>query len=377
MTESVDTLSEPPVLGTSSLENGDGASKLADLIAQATLKYSLKDYNAAAELYSYAVELQDEINGEMSLKNADLLYVYGRCLYHVAVKKSDVLGSKVAGEKKEEGSKKKSNKKAKQEKVPEALEPEDKKIAEDVVAQVVEKKNGDNKEGGDAEKADKPYFQFTGDENWDTSDEEEDEAEDDGEGDEDADEEDDFSNAYEVLDMARVLLQKKIAEDEKFAGKGRATEEPPEAHQLKERLADTFDLQAEISLEGERFPNAVIDLRSALELKEKLFPQESSLLAEAHYKLSLALEFSSVTQQKNSNGEVEQGSEAQVDYGMREEAAQEMEAAISSCRSRIAKEEAKIHNGTETNGIASKLNVKKADIDDVKDMVKEMELRVS
>ena len=77
-------------------------AQLDDLRAQATLKYSVKDYDAAAELYSQATELQAELNGEMSAQNADLLYAYGRCLYHCAVKSSDVLGSKVAGERQEE-----------------------------------------------------------------------------------------------------------------------------------------------------------------------------------------------------------------------------------------------------------------------------------
>ena len=86
--------------------NGGDTSQLAqldDLKAQAQLKYSVKDYNAAAELYSQATELQAELNGEMSSRNAELLYNYGKCLYQVAVKKSDVLGSKVAGEKREDG----------------------------------------------------------------------------------------------------------------------------------------------------------------------------------------------------------------------------------------------------------------------------------
>ena len=85
--------------------NTDRSTRLAqldDLKAQATLKYSVKDYDTAAELYSQATELQAELNGEMSAQNADLLYAYGRCLYHCAVKSSDVLGSKVAAEKQEE-----------------------------------------------------------------------------------------------------------------------------------------------------------------------------------------------------------------------------------------------------------------------------------
>ena len=78
-------------------------ARLDDLKAQATLKYAVKDYNAAAELYSQATELQATINGEMAAENADLLYAYGRCLYHVAVANSDVLGSKVAGETRQDG----------------------------------------------------------------------------------------------------------------------------------------------------------------------------------------------------------------------------------------------------------------------------------
>ena len=85
---------------------------LDDLKAQATLKYSVKDYDVAAELYSQATELQAELNGEMSAQNADLLYAYGRCLYHFAVKNSDVLGSKVAGEKQEGGPGRSKGKKA-------------------------------------------------------------------------------------------------------------------------------------------------------------------------------------------------------------------------------------------------------------------------
>jgi hypothetical protein len=53
---------------------GISQARLVDLTAQATLKYSIKDYSAAAELYSEATELQAELYGEMSSKNADLLY---------------------------------------------------------------------------------------------------------------------------------------------------------------------------------------------------------------------------------------------------------------------------------------------------------------
>lgn len=368
--------------------NDEKKAQLEAFTAEATLKYSIKDYDAAAELYSQATELQAQINGEMSPLNADLLYAYGRCLYHVGLRHSDVLGSKVAGEAREEGSKGAGSKKQKKKGEPAQSANGETRTAEEVLARVVEEneeKDGADEEKGEAKSDKKPFFTFTGDENFDDSDEDQDDANGDGGDDaevDEVDEEDDFANAYEVLDLARVLLLKRIEElrsseeVQEGKGKGKVAHDSEDMRQLKERLADTHDLQAEISLEGERFPNAVTDLRAALALKEELFPPSSSLNAEAHYKLSLALEFSSVTSQKDPNGEAGTGSPAHVDETMREEAANEMKAAISSCRLRIQEEEAKLSNGSpaKEDGKAPKLT--KADIDDVRQMVHEMEQRV-
>lgn len=377
MAEVSEAQSDPASVDTGVKMSGEGSTQLRILTAQATLKYSVKDYNAAAELYSQATELQAEINGELSSENADLLYAYGRCLYHVAVKNSDVLGSKVAGEKREEGHKKPGSKQKKQETIEEG-DGQQGRIAEEVVTKIIEGKDGPMQPSEEPDRKSKPYFQFTGDENFDTSDEEEEDgAAADAEDAEDADDEDDFVNAYEVLDLARVLLLKKLDEVENSSCKGKEKGESQQVQHLKERLADTYDLQAEISLEGERFPNAVADLKSALGLKKGLFPQESSLVAEAHFKLSLALEFSSATQQKNENGEVDSDTDAHVDVSMREEAALEMEEAIASCRLRIEKEEAILLGHREDTEDSGKPKVTDGDIADVKEMVKEMEQRVS
>lgn len=377
MAEVSEVRSFPGNVDTDVEVNSNGRTQLRNLTAQATLKYSVKDYNAAAELYSQATELQADINGEMSSENADLLYAYGRCLYHVAVKNSDVLGSKVAGEKREEGHKKPSSKKPKNQTMIYDSDGQQMRIAEEVVTKIVEEKDGQIQPGDEADRS-KPYFQFTGDENYDTSGEEEEEGgEVDVEDAGDADEEDDFVNAYEVLDLARVLLLKKLEEVQNSSGKGKEQIESQQVQQLKERLADTYDLQAEISLEGERFPNAVTDLKSALELKRKLFPQDSSLVAEAHFKLSLALEFSSVTQQKKKNGEADSDTEGHVDESMREEAALEMEEAIASCRLRIKREEMIFLDTLKANEDSEKPKVTEEAITDVKEMVKEMEQRVS
>ncbi|KAL8953510.1 MAG: hypothetical protein Q9222_000657 [Ikaeria aurantiellina] len=363
-------------------------ANLRELTAQATSKYSIKDYEAAAELYSQAVELQAELHGEMAVENADLLYAYGRCLFHLAVRSSDVLGTKVAGEKQrkrpdegpktgQEGSGSSKNRTAHAGTM----------IAEESIGQDVHATRKGTTSESRQEESGKPYFQFTGDENFDDSDEDADERQSDGESNKGAEEDDDFANAFEVLDLARVLLRRRL-EEGKEAGEdihlesGTEIEHTQRIDQLKERLADTHDLQAEISLEGERFSNAVVDLRAALDLKQTIFPKESSLIAEAHYKLSLALEFSSVTQQKSDDGAADLDKGAQVDEAMREESAKEMEAAIASCRLRIMKEEHKNQESLRSdNGGNSSTNAglddkRQRNIDDVQDMVMEMEQRL-
>ncbi|KAF2213713.1 hypothetical protein CERZMDRAFT_90517, partial [Cercospora zeae-maydis SCOH1-5] len=230
----------------------DLPAKLEQLKAEATKDYALKNYNAAAERYADACEVQDEVNGEMSIENADLLYQYGRCLYHVAVANSDVLGGKVASS---EQPKKKKRKVAKKEEngegnssslIGDAIKSSEQKLLEDVVEAAVESKDGtateSSAEGAKETKqpgnSSNPFFQISGDDNFTDS-----EDDDDGEGGDDGEEEeDDFAIAFEVLDMARILLTRKL--ESLQDAKDKSTEEKPEVRQIKERLADTHDLQA-------------------------------------------------------------------------------------------------------------------------------------
>jgi HAT1-interacting factor 1 len=360
----LDTVAEDQ---TPQIENREQAqADLARLQAAATREYSLKNYAAASEFYSQASELQELLNGEMSLDNADLLYQYGRCLYHLAVSKSDVLGNKVAGSGEPQKKKRKTKSAAA---TTDALKDGEQKMAEEVVEAVVDEKDGSATKN---EAANKPFFQITGDENWTDSEDEGDDAEDDGEEEE---EDDDFAIAYEILDIARVLLTRKldtIPQHLDGKGKGKATlVENPEARTVMDRLADTHDLQAELSMENENFPEAVAEGRSALELKQKLYPLESSLLAEAHFKLALAMEFASVT---TTNAEaVEQGAQKEetVDEDLRKEAVTHMESAIESCRLRVEKEESTLSSHP-----ADKQEAKKKEIKDVKEMMSEMEQRL-
>jgi HAT1-interacting factor 1 len=341
----------------------DKRIELDKITSSANLQYSLKNYDEAAEIYSKATEIQAELNGEMDPGNAELLYLYGRCLFKVAVSNSDVLGGQVAGEKKKTAAAAKAASKA-----------EKKQTEEAVKALAPTKAEG----SGEDAAAKQPFFQITGDENWDTDSDDEDTAK--GDADAAEEEDDDFATAYEILDVARILYQKlleKLGEEqagEDGKGKGKATSEStPQVQHVKERLADTHDLQAEISLENERFHDAIDDSRASLALRQEIFPKESAMIAEAHYKLALALEFASVT----AVGGAEEGSapvaaESDVDQKMRDEAAENMDAAIESCRARVASEEKKLEILT-----GDEAKEKKKEIVEVEEIIADMKQRVS
>lgn len=216
---------------------------LADLTAKASALYLQKNYEEAAEVYAQASEMQAELNGEMSPENADILFLYGRSLFKVGQANSDVLGT-TGGEKKKPSASA-SKPKPKKPDATADTKPEAEKVVEEGVAKAAE-------EAGTSEVREaKPLFQFTGDEEFEEEDEDEEaEAE---EGDEE--EEDDLAVAFEVLDLARVLFEKSLSTDQDGEGKGKEKangDNSPTTRHVKERLADTHDLLAEISLENEK-----------------------------------------------------------------------------------------------------------------------------
>ncbi|ONH66819.1 NASP-related protein sim3 [Cyberlindnera fabianii] len=59
----------------------------------------------------------------------------------------------------------------------------------------------------------------------------------------------------------------------------------------KVKLSEIYDLLGEISLETENFKQAAEDFESLLKVRETIYPFESNMVSEAHYKLALALDF--------------------------------------------------------------------------------------
>ncbi|TLS31044.1 hypothetical protein PpBr36_03266 [Pyricularia pennisetigena] len=371
-----------PLLSPEEIEKSLKVS-LADMTAKATALYVHKNYEEATELFSKAAEMQAEISGDMNPANAEILFLYGRSLLKVGQSKSDVFGGKAPeAAKKGKPAPKKANGDKAEAKAPEpsssvagegakAEEPTPaERITEEGVAILAAEAGGANKEASAEPK--KPLFHFEGDGDIDDSDEEDDDqdpADEDGQGEEELD---DLGNAYEILDMARVLFDKQLAaiteEASEDKGKGKEEGDAPSLRHIKERLADTHDLLAEISLEGERFHDAIPDSRKSLEYKKQLYPEESDILAEAHFKLSLALEFASIVA---TDEEKTQGVQ-HVDQALRDEAATELEAAIASTKLKLQNKEVELA----TNHSPEDNDVTRAQIADIKEVVADMEQRL-
>ena len=164
-TDALDALPEEALTAEEVLNSAKVS--LADLCAKGTAQYARKNYEEAADTYARASELQAELNGEMSPENAEILFLYGRSLFKVGQSKSDVLGGKVSGEKKKPGSAAKAEKEE-----PRLID----QVAKEGVAIIAERKSDAAPTAEIASEiadGNKPLFQFTGDENFEDSEDDE------------------------------------------------------------------------------------------------------------------------------------------------------------------------------------------------------------
>ncbi|PHH62085.1 hypothetical protein CDD81_7578 [Ophiocordyceps australis] len=323
---------------------------LADLCAKGTALYARKDYEGASDILSQASILQSVVNGETAAENADILFHYGRSLFKLGQSKSDVLGAPAAATADKQSSA------AKAEGAPHRAAAVAPTLAEEQT------------QPGPSD-AKKPLFQFTGDENFDDSDDQDDE---DAQGQDD--DNDDLATAFVILDLARVCYNKQLAkisaqdESAEEKGKGKAQADSPALRHIKERLADTHDCLAEIALENERYPSAIEDGRVSLNYKMELYPADTEIVAEAHYKLSLALEFASVTMAGDDGHNEKRDA---IDQNLRDEAIVEMERAITSFRGRVEYREQELKDAGEDSAEEVHLAMK-----DMKEVLADMEQRL-
>lgn len=273
-----------------------------ELVAEGAKLYAAKEFDDASEKYAEACENFSNEHGE---EDADLLLLYGKSLFQSAVLKSEVFGGTGGNEENDDENK---------------------------------EKEGEQEDDGNFQFCDDaPLAEEEDDEGGAAAAEEEEEEESGNEadkqdagGDEEEDEEEqsDFEVAWEILDLTRSLFENKLetvqsqGEKLKIPYLSRDNEETDnEFVILTKKLSETYDLLGEVSLEAENFPQSAIDLQNCLDLRLKLYnPENSSLISESHYKLSLALEF------------------CVEDPELRSKACEQMRLAIESVRDRNNKE---------------------------------------
>ncbi|KAI9287403.1 hypothetical protein BC943DRAFT_319709 [Umbelopsis sp. AD052] len=211
------------------------------IIHEGSRAFSLHDYETATDKLGQACELLDNQFGELAPQCADAYFMYGKALLQNAIQQNSVLGNAAA---------------------------EDSAAAEDTETQDVAVSN--------------PRFHFEGEPDLREVEAEDDHEADDEEGQDEQEEEggesDMFNDAWDVLDIARVIYEKDSNQEARL------------------KLADVYSCLGDVSLETEKFDQAIPDFRSALSIKQTILDEDNRELAELHYKLALALEYSTSEQ---------------------------------------------------------------------------------
>ncbi|KAI5995402.1 hypothetical protein EDD15DRAFT_2422483 [Pisolithus albus] len=218
--------------------SGGSPTTVDAVLEHARRAFALKKYEQAVELYATALEMQTKTHDEDAPEMADLYFSYGKALLENAISQASVLGK---------------------EPEPGAAEEETRKGA-----------------------VHRPFLSFSGDDDEEDgtpdllaqSGKEEEQSEEEGD---EGEPEDDFNAAWDVFELARSIYDK---------GKDQGDE-------IKLKLADTYIALGDVSLETEKFDQAITDYSAGLELKTELLPISSRQIAEAHYKLSIVLDLTS------------------------------------------------------------------------------------
>ncbi|PPQ62866.1 hypothetical protein CVT24_006264 [Panaeolus cyanescens] len=219
-------------------------------VEQAKRAFALKKYEQAIDHYATALELITQKLGENAPETADLYFSYGKALLENAIAQSSVLGKEGAED-----------------------APEENQVPEPNASGPILSFSGDAEDMDEGEDKAVDLFSQGAEEDGEGEDEEEKEDDDDGEP------EDDFNAAWEVLDLARAIYEKES--------------EKSDDEEMKLKLADTFIALGDVSLETEKFDQAITDYEAGLKLKLELLPISSRHIAEAHYKLSMVLDLTS------------------------------------------------------------------------------------
>ncbi|KAI8366216.1 hypothetical protein BD560DRAFT_372231 [Blakeslea trispora] len=230
-------------------------TKAQQLFNDGKAAFNKDEFEKSVNMLGEACQLMDQINGDLSPENGDAYFLYGQALLQYAIMQNTVLGQSA------QASAKVIEKQQQQQQQQQSDEEQAK--SGNPLFQL-----NDAPEFTSTDEKDIKTTALANDENDDEDEEEAEEEEGAGSADED------FETAWDILDVARVIFEK--GEDK----------------ETKLKLADVHLCLGDISLETEKFNEALHDYEKAIDIKKSVLEDDNRELAEAHYKYALALEFS-------------------------------------------------------------------------------------
>ncbi|KAJ8728311.1 hypothetical protein PYW08_016696 [Mythimna loreyi] len=251
-------------------------SSPTELLAAGRRHLAVRDFSAAASSLAEACEGLAKEHGDTADQCAEAYLWYGKALLGLSREESGVLGDGVPGsgnadEEEEDNEEQEEN-----------GENGENGEAEAEVEAEGEAEN-EKKENGEAEKIE-PESTTKEDEPGSSSAaaENEEPGTTNGDHDEsvmnvDAEAEDDVDNlqlAWEMLDLARSILYRRVQDCGGDAARA--------------LLADVHLALGEVALESETYDKAVIDMQSCLDLQKELYRSDDRRIAETHYQIGLA-----------------------------------------------------------------------------------------
>ncbi|CAH3906466.1 unnamed protein product [Pieris brassicae] len=236
-------------------------SSPTDLLAAGRRDLAVREYTSAVESLAKACELLAKEHGDTADECAEAYLWYGKALLGLSREESGVLGDGMPGTKngdQEEG------------------DSEEQEENADVVPEKDEKGQGDEAEAMDSEQT----VESTSQEEASSSKDMEQPGTSNGDVNDESmanlDNEDDVDNlqlAWEMLDLARSILDRRAQSN---------------AEGARSLLADVHLTLGEVALESETYDKAVIDMMSCLEIQKELYSSDDRRIAETHYQIGLA-----------------------------------------------------------------------------------------
>ncbi|XP_063893775.1 histone-binding protein N1/N2 [Helicoverpa armigera] len=242
-----------------------------ELLAAGRRHLAVRDFSAAASTLAEACEGLAKEHGDTADQCAEAYLWYGKALLGLSREESGVLGDGMPGsgnadgeeEDEEEQEENGENGEAEAE-VDEHAEPEKEKANGEVEKSEAESTTKEEEPGSSTAQDDN---EEPGTTNGDAHDESA----------MNVDAEDDVDNlqlAWEMLDLARSILYRRVQE-----GGGDAS---------RAQLADVYLALGEVALESETYDKAVTDMQSCLDLQKELYRSDDRRIAETHYQIGLA-----------------------------------------------------------------------------------------